>query len=121
MEITLSHYDYDKAGNRRKVNDGSFRVPREVDIALSRYSKLYRTSKAGMIQIILAYYFGDGANHLGCQDCANFAPFCDFYSLDCSQGENQAFEAPEPGEQTTLPLLDKGSVVVGQPVDYQGV
>lgn len=112
MKITLSHYDYDRNGNRTEVMDGSFRVPREIDLALSRYSKLYRTTKAGMLQIVLAYYFGDGANHLGCQDCAFFTPDCDFEHLDCK---------PTKGEQTTLPLLDKGSVDVGKPVDYLGV
>lgn len=113
MNIQLSHYEYSRNGSRLEVSDGEIYVPKSIETALSKAAREYRTTRAGMIGIILAYYFGDGSNHLGCADCG-------FWCQDVSQGGKGSCGLPEIGEQTTIPLLDKGIVVVGQPLNEQG-
>lgn len=121
MKVTITHTEYRRNGRAVEVVDGSVSINGETSSALKRAAREYRTSSAGMIAIVLAYYFGDGANHLGCSDCG-------FWFLDDSQGVKRACDGCEPGGsvplrgvQTTLPLLDKGSVVVGKPSTDQGV
>ena len=106
MIMALSHYEYDRAGNKRRVEDQSITINKDTVLGLTRAAKQYRTTKAGMIELVLAYYFGDCSNHLGCADC-----MFDFEDMGLM----------EPGTQTTLPLLDKGSVVVGKPSNDLGV
>lgn len=55
---------------------------------LHAMAKLYRTSAAGMVGIVLAYYFGDGADHLRCEDCELWRGYC---VGDSSQGEQLTF------------------------------
>lgn len=72
------------------------------------YAKRYRTHVAGMFAIVAAYYFGDGKDHLRCEHCVF--------------GSGDTCALPDFGEQmTTLPILDKGSVVVGLPTVEQGI
>lgn len=110
MKITIVDTDtvYNRATRQKETREwpiGSFRVSNEVSRMLRKMSEEYRCTVADVVSLALCYYFGDGKNHLQCE-------YCDYWSNGC--------QMPEPGKQTTLPLLDKGSVVVGLPTDDQG-
>ena len=115
MKVTISHTEFSRFGKPKEVYESVFYVDKALEKALRRAAGDYRTTTAGMFQIILAYYFGDGSNHLGCSDCGYWVPGCP----GCEPG--YSIPGLEPGTQTTLPLLDKGSVVVGQPSNDLGV
>lgn len=108
MKLYLTHYEYTRNGSRHEYGDGEVSIPAAQERALRKAARDYRTSVLGMIGIILAYYFGDGSNHLGCDDCGYWCPGI----RNCV--------VPQPGRQTTIPILDKGMVVVGNPSDEQG-
>ena len=86
----------------------------EVNLLLSpslvkiarRYAREYRTSLGGIVNVMMAYYFGDGRDHLRCDHCVF--------------GSGGTCSVPEKGEQATIPLLDKGIVVVGHQGDDLG-
>ena len=105
MKITVSSVErvYNRATRKSDIvetSEGFAMVPGEVEAQLRKLARKYRTSVADMVAICLLYYFGDGKNHLSCE-------FCDWYGDGCG--------FPETGEQTTIPVLDKGMVVVGLP------
>ena len=101
MKVTLSHREMLRNGQSREYVDGATYLDERLTRNIRRFAKLYRTTPAGMIAIALAYYFADGKNHLGCEHC--------YYGQD----DFKDCALPIEGEQTTLPILDKGSVVVG--------
>ena len=109
MKLYITHYEYARNGSRHEYGDGEVTIPSSLERALRLAARQYRTNVAGLLGIILAYYFGDGSNHLGCDDCGFWCP-----------GVKNCV-APQPGEQTTIPILDKGMVVVGKPSDDLGV
>lgn len=113
MKLSLSHVEYGRNGKRVEVEDGFVFLPASVEKALRLTAREYRTSSAGMIQIALTYYFGDGANHLGCADCGYW---CQERTC-CENPQAKGNCGMTHKEKTTLPLLDKGSVVVGQPLN----
>lgn len=106
MKITLSHREWSRNGEPREVADGVTFLDSETSRHLAEHARLYRTSKAGVVALALAYYFGDGKNHLACEHCV--------------YGQGDTCELPARGEQTTIPLLDKGIVVVGLSTCDQG-
>lgn len=89
-----------------RMEEVSLMLPHRVAEDVRALSRLYRTSFSGMVNIALSYYFGDGSDHLRCESCDLWRGYC--------------MQDLEPGKQTTIPLLDKGMVVVGQPIDEQG-
>ena len=110
MKITVSRTEsvYNRATREYELREyplGSSFTTEKEDMALRRFSKEYGMSVAGFVALVVSYYFGDGKNHFGCE-------FCDFWENGCN--------GPEPGTQTTLPLLDQGSVVVGLSSADQG-
>lgn len=111
MKITVSHMESNfnratRKTDKREVIDGFSVVPVEVEKALKASAIEYRCSVAEMVALALRYYFGDGADHIQCE-------YCDFWRECCT--------VPEHGEQTTIPILDKGMVVVGLSASDQGV
>lgn len=113
--MVIKTYNVDSSFNRatrrvevREIESGFFSVPRDVELQLRLLARDYQCSVAEMVSTALRFYFGDGKNHLMCEHC-------DFYSQD-----EKGCKMPEKGEQTTMPLLDKGIVVVGQPSIDQG-
>lgn len=116
MRLTLTHDEYSRNGSRVEAQDGVIAVPRGVETALKRFSREYRTNPAGMVVLALSYYFGDGSDHLGCSDCEYFWPCTEYNDgfVRC-QGLEPGGKTPIQDGKNTLPLLDKGSVVVGQP------
>lgn len=103
MLITVTHsessFNYATRQNDfREVVDGQIALPGTVEVALRKLAREYRFSVAEMVSLALSFYFGDGKNHLACEHC-------DFWQGVCGM--------PAPGEQTTIPVLDKGMVVVG--------
>lgn len=105
FEMKLRLYSEERTFNRatrksevREHLSGDVALSGAVVEGLRNAASLYRMSMAEVVSLALSYYFGDGADHLACDRC-------DFW-LGCCR-------APEEGEQTTLPLLDKGRVVVG--------
>lgn len=112
MIVTVSHEEtvFNRATRKkdaREVVEGRFHVSWQVEKAMRELAPKYRMSVAELVVLCLQYYFGDGKDHLGCEYCALFgkewSQELQACVLDGLQGEN------------TLPLLDKGSVVVGQP------
>ena len=105
MKITVSSVErvYNRATRKSDVletSEGFAVVPVEVEKQLRKLAREYRTNVADMVALCLRYYFGDGKNHLSCEYCEWGGNVCGF---------------PEVGEQTTIPVLDKGMVVVGLP------
>lgn len=105
MKITVSSVEgvYNRATREMdyiETSEGFAVVPVEVEKQLRKLAREYRTNVADMVALCLRYYFGDGKNHLSCEHCDWCGDGCGF---------------PEVGEQTTIPVLDKGMVVVGLP------
>lgn len=110
MKVTVSTVErvFNRATRKndvREVSEGFCTVPSEVEKQLRLLAREYRVSVAQMVGLCLMFYFGDGKNHLACEHC-------DWYVGGCG--------IPDHGEQTTIPVLDKGIVVVGLPTDEQG-
>lgn len=111
LELVNEVRTFNRATRRTDVQRfaaGSVALPASVEAALKEAAPLYGVNAAQMVQLVLCYYFGDGADHFTCEHCG-------FLEAD------GACRFPLSGEQTTLPLLDMGSVVVGLPLSDQGV
>ena len=96
---------------RRQAEDEGYvevtvMMPKWQHRRIGDYARKYRTSIAGMLALIVAYYFGDGHDHLRCEHCV--------------YGTGDTCNLPAKGEQTTIPPLDKGIVVVGHPLPDLG-
>ena len=112
MYITVTNTEsvYNRAKMRKESIEtvsGKVYVNRDLEKALKVYAPRYQMSVAQLVEVALSFYFGDGQNHLNCE-------YCEFWR-DCE------CKMPEVGENATLPLLDKGSVVVGLPLNDQGL
>lgn len=103
--MRLELFNYERSYNRvtrsvelHKYSAGAVSLPAEIGSALRKYSEHYRLTYAETVALALKFYFGDGKDHLACEHC-------DLWREHCT--------VPVVGGQTTLPLLDMGSVVVG--------
>lgn len=86
-------------------------LPRRQLEELRAYARVYQTSVTGMLSLIVSYYFGDGADHLRCEHCGLWRGYC---VGDLEPGTQLEIE----GRAT---LLDKGSVVIGNPFMNRGI
>lgn len=111
LQIVNTEYVFNRATRTKERHDylvSDAALPDEVRSAISCFATRHNLGFAEVVLMALCYYFGDGENHLLCEHCGFFSAGCE---LD---------DVFDRGGFSTLPLLDKGSVVVGLSVDEQG-
>lgn len=110
LELVNVETCYDRASRRSYksfFSAGSVNLPAEVERAIKDAAPKYGVTYPQMVLLVLCYYFGDGYDHFQCEHCELL-------------GSDGVCRFPLVGEQTTMPLLDKGMVVVGHPMTDQG-
>lgn len=115
LQITNTEYVFNRATRQKERHDyfvADAAISDEIKSAISCFATRHGLSFADVVMMALHYYFGDGENHLLCEHCGFFVDGC---SLDALLDPKL-----QPGTQTTVPLLDKGTVVVGLSMSEQG-
>ena len=114
VEVTLNviekEYDkYEKRTYERRTFAGGFILSDAAQAGLARACRDLNLNMKSLIALVLCFYFGDGHDHFLCEHCL-YGP------QDC---ELTLYTA-EDIDAARLPLLDKGSLVVGLPNVYLG-